>query len=239
VLPAGTLRDPSLIDDAATPVHRAAVLLVPALLLLVIGPVGTTLTRGLVPLRAVLAATDALVCIYAAIAVPAEIGVRGVTAGILVALMGVLALLSVADAVQILRVRRTAGRGSTSLRLALSLLVLLTPSWFLVQSDRELASLLAPFGYVALSAAAESAARSERALRRTAALLQTVVAAHFLIALRYTIEEETPAIREVGAFGRTTLVLAGVVLGLAVLRLLALRRRGSSPAPRATVAAAS
>jgi CDP-diglyceride synthetase len=163
-----------------------------------------------------------------------------VTAWILVGLMFALAALAVLDAVAILRAPRAGRRGSAGLRLALSLLVLLTPAWLLVQSHRELASLLVPFGFVALSAATESAARTERSLRRTAALLQFLIAAHLFVTLRYTIFENQPAVRDMGAFGTATLAIAVLAALLALLRCLALRSyRPPAPAPERAATAPS
>src|SRR5438876_11425271 len=57
---------PGMSDDAATPMGLGALFIVPALLLLVAGPVAAVLARGIVASRALLAAGDAFVTWFVA-----------------------------------------------------------------------------------------------------------------------------------------------------------------------------
>src|SRR5687767_13418696 len=95
VLPAGHLADASLLEDFRTPIHRTPVLLVPALLLLIVAPVAVTIARTTVGLRAILASTDAFVCIYAAVALWALEPCQGVMFRVLDGALVVLGLLSI------------------------------------------------------------------------------------------------------------------------------------------------
>ena len=67
-LPAGPAQIATDHRDATTPIHREAILLVPALLLLVLLPVGMALARRVRGAQAILASTDAFVAIYAGLA---------------------------------------------------------------------------------------------------------------------------------------------------------------------------
>ena len=72
VVPGAVLADPMLPDDLSTPMARGALLLVPALLLLVACPVATVLSTHPLSLRAILAWGDAFVTIYTATALAAS-----------------------------------------------------------------------------------------------------------------------------------------------------------------------
>ncbi|MDF1702400.1 MAG: hypothetical protein P1V36_14720, partial [Planctomycetota bacterium] len=187
VLPAGHVADATAGADASTPVHRDAILLVPALLLLVIMPVGCTLARRARGLRAVLAGVDAFVAFYVAIAL-LVVGFVGDAPSI----VAVLTLFALGAMAVVEVVRHTASERADSdqsalcgARLALSLLVLILPLHILMHPDVERASLLAPFVFIAVGAGGSRIARHMRGLRRTAAVLQLLLAVHLLITLRY------------------------------------------------------
>jgi hypothetical protein len=230
VIPAGALQDPALLEDWSTPMHRAAILIVPALLLLIAGPVGVTLSRGAVGKRGVLAATDTFVCLYAAVAVAVEGAGTSLTYWTLAALMLFLGVLSL---VEVLRYARAAARGAPAprvagVRLAVALLVLLMPSWFLVEDGRELASLLVPFAFVAVSAGGARLARTSQGLRLTAGILHTAMAAHLLVTLRYQLFDAEPRFSSVAPPGFAVLGASAVLLLLAIAHVGVLLR--TSPA---------
>jgi hypothetical protein len=224
VLPAGRLVDPSLLEDLRTPIHRASVLLVPALLLLIVGPVAVTIARTAVGVRAILASVDAFVCAYAAIALAVLEPCPGLP--MFRVLVGTLVLLAVLSVGEIVRWVRSVLPGHApprpvGLRLAIAALVLLLPSWLLVQPGCELASLLAPFAAVALSAGGARVARTQKGLRLTAALVHLGVAGHLFVTLRYTIYAADPPFANVGGGGYAVLGAAVLVLALAGLHLAA------------------
>jgi hypothetical protein len=223
VLPAGPLASGRM-GDWATPMRREAWLLVPGMLLLVITPVGVLLAQGRTGLRAVLAATDAFVSLYAAAALAGKGLVHGIVPLVLDLLLWALAGLSLVETRRQLRRRnrRALWAHATGLRLAISLLALLTPAWLLVRNGIEVASLLGPFVLVALGAGGAKVATSARGLRFTAALVQLVVAAHLFVTLRYTLYDATPRLRAVGDVGRATLGLAALVLALTLAQALRL-----------------
>jgi hypothetical protein len=241
VLPAGTLADATVLEDFRTPIHRAPVLLVPGMLLLIVAPVGASIARTSVGLRAILASMDAFVCIYAAIALAVLDPCPGPTFVVLQGTLAVLGLLSVAEVV---RWTRSALPGRelprpAGVRLAIATLVLLMPSWLLVVRGCELASILAPFAFVAISAAGVRIARTQKGVRLAAALLHVAIAAHILVTLRYTIFASQPRFTNVEAGGHAVLGAAGVVLALAVGHVFAhLRhvRRRDEPADEETTA---
>ncbi|MHC5009625.1 MAG: hypothetical protein ACYTG6_01605 [Planctomycetota bacterium] len=217
VLPSGMLAA-GLNGDAATPMHRSGWLLVGAMVLLVVGPVGATLARTRVGQRAVLSTTDAFVCLYAAGGLTGAPVAAGQLAVLLISLLYGLAFLSVLETVRLLRPGGEAllPTGIQGIRLAIALLVLVLPSWLIVTSGRELGSLLAPFAFVAISAAGANAARTVAGLRFTAALLHSALAVHVLVTLRYTIYEAEPRLLDVNGFGWVTLGLSGLAALLAV-----------------------
>jgi hypothetical protein len=236
-LPAGTLEGRVPADDAATPMHREAWLLVPALFLLVLGPVGVTLTSGRPGRSAVLAAQDAFVCLFAAGALtfhgglPAGVTLQGTTVRALVVLLWGVAGLSVHEAWRLVRPRAGGGEPppARGLRLALALLALLLPSTLLTVPGQERASLLAPFLFVAIGAGGVRLAQTERGLRRTGAILHAALAAHVLVTLRYALYEAPPRLEVLTTTGRVTLGLAVAMLALAgvLLVLLLLPARGA------------
>src|SRR5437773_2083796 len=170
-----------------------ALFIVPALLLLVAGPVAAVLARGVVASRALLAAGDAFVTWFVA-GIVFFASRRGPGILLVVAALLGMGAVAVRDAVVVLRAGAegpppdsAVSRRYTDLRLALSILALLTPAQLLVEPGRERASLLAPFAYVAISALGERFAASERGLRLTGAILFALVAAHLVIALHYVL----------------------------------------------------
>ncbi len=229
VLPAGVLAAPGLTGDDAVPLHRQAILLVPALLLLIAAPVGSTLARRQRGMRAVLAATDTFVTFYVALALLAE-GVARDTATVVAVL-----LLSVIGALSALETWRTTRPQEVTLRmpawlaggrLAVCLLVLVLPLHILLAPDVERASLLAPFFFVAVSAGGARLAGSMHGLYRTGALVQLLLAAHLFITLRYTIYMTDPALERVLATGVVALSLAlAVVLATLLQFAVTLRAR--------------
>jgi hypothetical protein len=241
VLPSGTPAAAGGGDDAATPLHRESLLLVPALLLMVLVPVGCALSRRIRGMRAVLASTDAFVVMYAAVALWAtsardegDTSYVALDAPSLVAI-GLLVLLGALSAVEVWRCTRPHDREVpltwlSGLRLAICLLVLIVPLQILMKPDLERASLLAPFLFVAISAGGARLARDMRGLRRTAALLQVLLAAHVLVTLRFTIHRADPTLSQTNVAGRVTLGLAVAALALATVQLLLVLRRRRAPA---------
>lgn len=238
VLPAGPLTHPEAGgSDAATPIHREALLLVPALLLLVLVPTGCTLARRFRGMRAVLAGTDAFVASFTAVALGATLWrnadhvLKQVDLASLIAVV-VLLLLGIVSAWEAWRHAREitpmrVPRHFAGARLAVCLLVLIVPGHLLLHPDIERASLLAPFLFVAISAAGAGLSKSIRGLRRTAAILQLLLAGHVLITLRYTMYSRddppaAPSIMGVELPGQITLLLAAAVLALAALQVLLL-----------------
>lgn len=239
VLPAGPLVG-GVAEDLATPLYREAWLLVPALLLLIIGPVGVVLSTTRTGRLAVLALTDAFIAGYAGLGLWLS-GLPQISAspfgslpelGTLLAatLVGLLLALSALSLYETIRVMRFGADATVlpllkGLRLAICLLVLITPAWLLVQGGRELASLLVPFGLVAISAAGAAFSRAPLSLRFTASLVYLALAAHVVVTLRYTIFDGTPVFQKVTYLGWGTLALAGGVLLLALAQVLYLGRR--------------
>ncbi len=239
VIPAGKLVDASLLDELATPIHREAVLLVPALVLLTVLPVGFTLARREEGLMAVLASTDAFVAFYAGIALLVRQPLTGPAAVAALALLFTLGGLSTVEALRAMRAARhehfAIPQKLRGARLALCVLVLMVPAQFLLVEGTERASWLGPFLFVALSAAGARLAGSGRGLRVTAALLQVLLAVHVLITLRWSLLESDGAeeLARLGVFGTVTLALAAGVLVIAVLQCLALLSGIREPEPAA------
>lgn len=229
VLPAGDAAR-EVLEDSLTPMHREAWLLVPALLLLIVAPVGMVLAYTERGLAAVLAATDAFVAVYMATVLAGWGAFGGTVSGLLGGVLFGLGVLSIVEVFRLLLDKRgsflpPAFRG---VRLALCLLVLLTPAWLLVQDGWELASLLVPYGLVAVGSGGVLLARTETGLRFTAASLHLAFAAHLFVVLRYTIFEvdtaRRPGLVEVSGFGWATLGVAVLVLLLALLQVIRLGR---------------
>lgn len=230
VMPAGRIAD-GYLEDLSTPLGREAWLLVPALLLLIVGPVGVVLSRTRVGLAAVLAATDAFVAFYMATALTLWGAFQGPVSAVLVGLLFGVGTMS---AIEVARLLRRGPDADTTpylrgLRLALCILALLTPSWLLVQGGRELASLLVPYAIIAVGAGGAAMARTELGLRLTSAVLVLAFAAHVFVVLRFTIYDGgdygQPEILEVTAFGRFSLAVSLLMLLLAFAQVVRLARR--------------
>lgn len=238
VIPAGVLADPSLLDELATPMHREAILLVPALLLLIALPVGFTLSRREEGLIAVLSSTDAFVAFYAGIALTLSHPITGVPAFVAVGLLFVLGSLSSLEAWRAARAgrdeERTVPQGLRGARLALCVLVLMIPADFLLEDGAELASWLGPFVFVALSAAGVRLSRTGHGLRFTASMLQLLIAIHVIVTISYTLDAPGPdAIARLHLPGHLARGLSFFVAGIALLQCLALLRRPKQVAPAA------
>lgn len=230
VLPAGRIPE-GFLEDLSTPLGREAWLLIPALLLLIVGPVGVMLSRTRVGLAAVLASTDAFVAFYMATALTVWGAFYGTVSAVLVGLLWGVGAMSAIEVGRLLRQGPDADltpylRG---LRLALCILALLTPSWVLVQGGRELASLLVPYAIIAVGAGGAAMARTELGLRFTSAILHLAFAVHVFVVLRYTIfeaaDEARPPISEVTAFGWFTLGVSALILLFASVQVIRLGRR--------------
>lgn len=238
VLPAGRLVNAADRSDLGTPIHREALLLVPALLLLLLLPVGMTLARRLQGAQTVLAATDAFVAIYAAIVLWKLGGPRDVARPVFTVLLAALGAISLLEVRRCIRspARPLAWPLLRGLRLAICVVVLMTPTRFLLQEAKERASLLAPFGLIALGAAGSLLARRTETLRAVSALAQLALALHVYVTVRYTLEDRAPPIAHVGPAGRIALMLAAALVVVAAIQalllLLAWRR-----SPQETIAA--
>ena len=221
VVPGAVLADPGLSSDSATPMARGDVLLLPALLLLVTGPIAILLAARADGLRSLLAAGDAFVTLFAGGILLS--GRRGDTPRLVAALaLAVLFVVAVRDAFRPAKAgppppadaSGVAVGGGGSLRLGLALTALLMPASLLTHGPVERASYLAPFAYVAISALGSRLAHGLLGLRLTAALLLLGVSIHQLVAIRYAVEDGRPE-----ATGWTP---AGYgALGLALLCLVA------------------
>src|SRR5262245_61867947 len=160
-------------DDRWTPLARGAPLLLPALLLLIAGPISGVLCRGPTALRALLAAGDAYVTGVFAVGLYATHD-RDPALLVATAFLTIMCLVALRDAVVVLKdgAADTGWGGdpavpprsfrTTDVRLALSMLVLLTPAQLFAEPNRERASLLAPFAYVAISALGSRFSTTER-----------------------------------------------------------------------------
>jgi hypothetical protein len=250
VLPGVHLDDPAASDDLAAPMLRGPLLILPALLLLVAGPVTTVIARGVVGLRALLAAGDAFVALFAAAALAGTRSsdhARWVFAAVLL-LIGVVA---VRDTVLAFRVaERDPGPDGlepapsdappprwADLRLALAILVLLTPPSLLAVADLERASLLALFGYVAISAFGARSSRGPAGLRLTASVLFAALALHLLVTVSFVLRREGEGPSRWTWCGWATVALSWALLVATLARVAILvRRRGSPSAPAAAPA---
>jgi hypothetical protein len=215
VVPGVVLADATLADDLATPMARGALLILPALLLLITGPIAVLISGRPETLRSLLASGDAFVALFSAgVMLHAR---RGDTSR-LVAAIGLLVLFAVAvrDAIRPAFAAPSPDgaplRRGGGLRLALALAALLMPASLLTRNSGERASLLAPFAYVALSALGSWLARGVIGLRLTAALLLVGVSAHLAIAIRYAIEDAAPP------YERWT-IAGGAAFGFALVTL--------------------
>ncbi len=245
VVPGVDLAQGGIPDDHATPMARATLLLVPALLLLVGGPVGAVLARSRTGFRAMLAASDAFVALFFAGALWFS-GSRDTTRSLITVGLLVVGLAAVVECV---RAARAGGAGTEDgdgvgasasdgdgegrgggLRLALSILILLTPPSLLASTGGERASYLAPFAYVAVSSLGSRLGRTLVDLRLTTAVLVVILAAHLAVSVRYALNEGVPHPLRWTPAGWVALGLALAVLGLAGLWSAALlaRRRSAS-----------
>lgn len=232
VLPAGELAVPGRTGDDAVPLHRAAILLVPALLLLIATPVGCTLARRERGMRALLATTDAFVAFYVAIALWTGGRITDLPTTVAALLLVLVGALSVAETVRATRWRDESLSPPQLLagaRLAICMLVLVVPLYVLFRPDVERASLLAPFFFIALGAGGARMASTMRGLHRTGALVQLVLAAHILITLRYTVHATDPALTRVFPAGEVTLGLGIAVLAVAALQFVIYLRPHATP----------
>ncbi len=235
-LPSGPIEGVGGDPDAATPFRRAAPLLVPVLLLGIVLPVGSTLSRRERGLRAVLAASDAFIAGYAGLALLALPVQRDAAQGVGLILLWALAALSLLEAWRCAAPseRPAPPAGLRGVRLALCLLALMTPAQALLPQGRDSHTtlartlLLVPFLLVGLGAAGARLARGVQGLRRACAALQVALAALLFLALRFTIRDMPPTLAAVGPAGRLALGLSLLVLALALLHLLVLGRRASA-----------
>ncbi len=220
VVPGAVLRDGGLSDDLATPMARGDLFLLPALLLLVTGPIAILLAARADSMRSLLAAGDAFVTLFAAgILLHTRHGDPARLVAVLA--LAVLFVVAVRDAFRPAKAgpppptdaSGVVAGGGGSLRLALALTALLMPASLLTRGPAERASYLAPFAYVAISALGSRLSRSLVGLRLTAALLLVGVSIHQAVAIRYAVEEAKPE-----ATGWTPAGYAA--LGLAVLCFL-------------------
>ncbi len=232
VVPGVELQNATLSDDVATPMARGPLLILPALLLLVMGPIGVLLAGRPDTLRSLLASGDAFVALFAAGVLLHD---RQGDVARLIAAIGLLVLLAVAirDAIRPVYAapvpEGTPLRSGGGLRLALALVALLMPASLLMRTAGERASLLGPFAYVAISALGSRIARTTLGLRLTAALLLALVSAHLSVAIHYGVEDALPAFERWTIAGRGAFALALVTFGVTALWAvgLALRlRRG-------------
>jgi hypothetical protein len=238
-LPSGVPEGGSLRDDAGTPLFREPWALVPVLVLLVMAPAAVALTHARLGRLMILAATDAVVSLYAAAVLTVRPGMLSSLRVEPGAPLALLVALYALGAFSLLETRRLA-RGEMGppafhlggLRLALCLLVLVLPAGSLLEPGQDRALLLAPFLLVALSAGGARLARSAEGLGLTAALVHLALAGHLVVTLRYTIERASPLITDLRLPGRVTLDLAWIILALAALQagvhlVLSLRRRSA------------
>ena len=226
VIPAGPLLDPSQPEEVTTPMYREAVLLVPALFLLTVLPVGFTLARRTHGLTALLASTDAFVAFYSGLAfllLNRPLDPAGTVCVALLFAMGTLSSLEIWHSLR----GREGGRSlqaAQGTRLALCILILVVPSRFLLETGAERASWLGPFVLIAISAAGARLATSDRGLRRTGALVQLAVAVHIAVTLRYSLLHASPLFISIDVPGEATLLLAGLLVVFAALQFLSLLR---------------
>jgi len=233
-LPAGPAQIATDHRDATTPIHREAILLVPALLLLVLLPVGMALARRVRGALSVLASTDAFVAVYAGMALGTSPTRDDPAARIMLGILLVLGLLSAVEAWRCTRpdgnaLKVPALRG---VRLAICLIVLMTPPDLLLSDQRERASLLAPFLLVTLGSGGALMVKTLPGLRAVCGLVLVLVAAHLVVTLRLTLHEGDPPLAALGLSGQATLALAIAVAVLAavhwVFLLREVRRGGAS-----------
>lgn len=239
VLPGVHLAAPGAADDETAPMLRASYLLIPALLLLVAGPVTAVLARWITGLRALLASGTVFVALYCAGGFAAS-AQRDTGPWIAAGILALIGLLALRDVVRLLRQvpapaevpgSDPAAESSpkpapgVDVRLALSLLALLTPAWLVAQADRERGSLLAPFVYLAVSAVGERFARRPATLRMTAAIVMALLSAHTLVTLRWALMRDGNGFTRWTWCGWTTLALAAAMFVVNVMWAVVSARR--------------
>lgn len=214
VMPGVELADRTLADDLASTMHRGVVYLVPTLLLLVAMPVAAVLARQPVALRGLLAWSSVFVAGYTASALWAA-SPSGFRLAAAVALT-VAAVAAVRDALILGRAASddagTRGPRTADVRLAVSLLALLTPAGLMASGHDEQATWLVPFVFLAVAAAAERFAASLGVLRGAAALCLLALGLHLVVGVRYALEVATPAAAGWTGWGTATFALSIVVL---------------------------
>ncbi|HVG93385.1 MAG TPA: hypothetical protein VND21_02975 [Planctomycetota bacterium] len=196
VMPGARLHDPSLPDDLATPMHRGALVLVPALILLVAAPFAAILSTHALGVRGLLAWSSAFVSIVAAGAMIAA-GPKGILWGGVVHLTA-LGLVSVRDG---LRVSRAAAADEpedvppthADLRLVLCVLAFLVPASVLAIGPGERASWYAAYSFVMVAAAGDRFSRTLVGLRRACAACLALLGTHLVVSVRYLLSGGTPA----------------------------------------------
>ncbi len=217
VMPGVLLVDRTLADDLSSTMHRGAVFLVPALLLLVAVPVAVVLARQPLALRGLLAWSAVFVATYAGVALGAArpTGFRW----FVVAAFAVVAAASLRDALVLGHAAPDedggpSGPRTADVRLAVSLLALLTPAGLFLFGHEERATWLVPFLFLAIGAAGERFATNLRALRIAAVLGLLTLALHLAVGVRFALVAGTPAGDAWTPWGTATFALALTVLAL-------------------------
>ena len=213
VLPGAVLLDPTTSPDAATPMARGPLLLLPALLLLVSGPVGTTLARGGTALKALLSSGEAFVPLFVTGAVW-RAGMRDPAVLVLT-----LRAVPATDAAGVTLNGAKPWFARPDVRLAAAVLALVVPTSLISSPGHERASLLLPFVYVAISSFGCRYASTERGLRLVASILLVLVAAHLVVTIRFLLVDGSPAAGRWTWSGLTTFALALGVLAAASARV--------------------
>jgi hypothetical protein len=209
-----------------------ALFLLPALLLLIAGPVASLLARGEGAQRSLLAAGDAFVSWWTAIALWAG-GASDRVVAIAVGVFGLVGLVALRDVIRAIRPTGETEDGApvapslwSDARLAVCILALLAPSMVFVDQPGERASLLVPFGFIAVSTFGSRFAHDERGLRLTGAVLFAMAAAHLVVALRWVLSSLGPEPWGWTLAGTVTFGVACAVLLAAVGRAFAVALGG-------------
>jgi hypothetical protein len=195
VVPGVRLVDPSLPDDFATPMHRGALILVPALLLLVAAPFGAILSSHALGVRGLLAWSSVFVALVAAGAMVAS-RPTGILWGGIVHLTAI-GLVSARDGVRAARAAAAddpvdVPRGHADLRFLLALLAFLVPARVLALGAGERASWYAAYAFVLIAAAGDRFSRTLVGLRRTCAACLALLGTHLVVGVRYLLTSGTP-----------------------------------------------
>lgn len=195
VIPGVRLADPALPDDYATPMHRGALVLVPALLLLVAVPFGALLSTHALGVRGLLAASSTFVALVAAGAMAASKPQGILWAGVIH--LAALGLVSARDGVRVARAAAAddyvdVPPGHADLRLVLSVLAFLVPASVLALGAGERASWYAAYIFLLVAAAGDRFSRTLVGLRRTCALALALLGAHLVVGVRYLLTSGVP-----------------------------------------------